>query len=96
VKYVIFSNNGLSYPKYLLSNSKLYSSYDLLFVDKDKLIRNVNIPRITEEINLFVSDSEISEKSKQIENRPKIVRNKSIPKKLDIYEVDKYSKKRKI
>jgi hypothetical protein len=68
-----------------------------LFVNEDKLIQNVNISRLSEEINSFVSDENheiISEKpkSKQIENRPKSIRNKWIPKKYNIYEVDKYSK----
>jgi hypothetical protein len=56
VKYVIPSNNGLLYPKYLLSNNRIYSSYDLLFVNENNLIRNVNISRLSEEINPFTNE----------------------------------------
>jgi hypothetical protein len=91
IKHIIQSKNGLSYPKYLLSNNKLYSPYDLLFVNEDKLIRNVNISRLSEEINPFVNEKINIEKpkSKQIENKPKSIRTKWIPKKYDIYELYK-------
>jgi hypothetical protein len=95
IKHIISDNNGLSYPKYLLSNNRIYSPYDLLFVNENNLIRNVNISRLSEEINPF-TNKEINiekPKSKQIEIRPKSIRSKWIPKKYDIYEVDKYSKK---
>jgi hypothetical protein len=85
VKYVISNNNGLSYPKYLLSNNRIYSPYDLLFVNENNLIRNVNISRLSEEINPFTNEKINIEKPKpkQIETRPKSIRNKWIPKKLN-------------
>jgi hypothetical protein len=62
-----------------------------LFVNEDKLIRNVNISRLSEEINPFVNEKINIEKpkSKQIENKPKSIRTKWIPKKYDIYELYK-------